>query len=299
MKALVLGGTRFMGKHLVNALLETGWEVTLATRGLARDDFGNRVFRIKVERTDFLSLRKALSGKWFDAAFDSLAYCSNDVAALLDTLECGRYVQTSSASVYEGVGNGLHLDTREEEFDPSQGELVLCGRADFPYEEVKRQAERAIAQKYPAVPAVMVRFPYVIGPDDYTDRLYFYVEHIVKGRPMFVDDLSVQRAFVRSDEAGKFLAFLGKSGCTGAVNGASAGTVSVAETVAYVEGKTGKKAVFAEEGDPAPYNGDEPYSLRTERAGRLGYRFTPLRDWFWKLLDTYIERASMNGMDEN
>lgn len=288
-----------MGKHLVNALLEKGWDVTLATRGLARDDFGNSVSRMKVERTDPLSLREALSGKWFDAAFDSLAYCSNDVAALLDTLECGRYVQTSSASVYEGVGNGLHLDTKEEEFDPRQGELIFCGRADFPYEEIKRQAERAIVQKYPALLAAMARFPYVIGPDDYTDRLYFYVEHILKGEPMFVDNLSAQLAFVRSDEAGKFLAFLGESGYTGPVNGASSGTVSVAEIAKYVEEKTGKRAAFAKEGDPAPYNGDEPYSLNTERAEGLGYRFTPLRDWLWGLLDSYIERACKNETDKN
>lgn len=288
-----------MGKHLVNALLEKGWEVTLATRGLARDEFGDSVSRITVERTDPLSLRKALSGKWFDVAFDSLAYCSNDVAALLDTLDCGRYVQTSSASVYEGVGNGLHLDTKEEEFDPGQGELVFCGRADFPYEEIKRQAERAIVQKYPAVPAAMARFPYVIGPDDYTDRLYFYVEHVITGKPMFVDDLSVQRAFVRSDEAGKFLAFLGQSGGAGPVNGANSGTVSAAEIVGYVEEKTGKRAVLTENGDPAPYNGDETYSLNTERAESLGYRFAPLRDWFWKLLDGYIERACRNETDKN
>lgn len=295
MKALVLGGTRFMGKHLVTALLEAGWEVTLATRGLAQDSFGGSVSRLKVERTDPLSLREALSGKWFDVAFDSLAYCSNDVTALLDTLECGRYVQTSSTSVYEGVGSGLHLDTKEEEFDPHQGELILCGRGDFSYEEIKRQAERAIVQKYPEVPAAMARFPYVIGPDDYTGRLSFYVEHILQGKPMLVDDLTTQRAFVRSDEAGRFLAFLGKSGCTGAVNGASGGTVSVAEIAAYVEEKTGKAAVFAEDGDPAPYNGDQPYSLHTERAEQLGYCFSPLQDWFWELLDNYIERACGNG----
>lgn len=290
-KALVLGGTRFMGKHLVAQLLSTDWEVTLATRGQTKDAFGDRVQRLVVERTDPNSLKAVLSGKSFDVIFDSLAYCSNDVKFLLDVLHPERYVQISSASVYDGIGEGCHVNTREEEFDPGMGGLVYCNREDFSYDEIKRQAERAIVQAYPNVSSTMARFPYVIGTDDYTDRLYFYVEHAVKGLPMNVQSPDAKIAFVRSDEAGKFLAFLGELEGAGPVNGASSGAVSMGEVLRYAEEKTGKSPVFSLQGDRAPYDGEQDFTLNTEKAEGLGFRFTPLQDWIWKLIDEYIKRA--------
>ena len=52
MNILVLGGTGFFGKHLVWELLHRGHEVTIATRGRTPDDFGDRVRRLIVDRTD-------------------------------------------------------------------------------------------------------------------------------------------------------------------------------------------------------------------------------------------------------
>lgn len=43
MKILVIGGTKFFGIHMVNELLEKGHEVTIATRGLSSDEFGDKV----------------------------------------------------------------------------------------------------------------------------------------------------------------------------------------------------------------------------------------------------------------
>ena len=79
MKILVLGGTRFFGVHLVNALLEDGHEVTIATRGRTADPFGSRVERIIVERTDGNAMKEAFRDVWFDVVYDDLAYCSMDV----------------------------------------------------------------------------------------------------------------------------------------------------------------------------------------------------------------------------
>ena len=60
MKILVIGGTRFFGIHMVNALLSMGHDVTIATRGKAEDDFGDRVSRIVLERTSEESMSNAL-----------------------------------------------------------------------------------------------------------------------------------------------------------------------------------------------------------------------------------------------
>ena len=79
MKLLVLGGTRFLGIHMVNSLLKKGHNVTIATRGKTKDIFGQKVERVIIERTSPDSLKEVLSKRYFDVVCDNLAYCSNDV----------------------------------------------------------------------------------------------------------------------------------------------------------------------------------------------------------------------------
>lgn len=54
--ALVLGGTRFFGKNLVQTLLEKGVDVTIATRGQSQNPFGAHVKQLYADRYDRLSL---------------------------------------------------------------------------------------------------------------------------------------------------------------------------------------------------------------------------------------------------
>lgn len=290
MKILVIGGTRFFGIHTVNELLSGGHEVTIATRGRAADPYDDRVKRILFERTDAESVRDTLSGVHYDVVIDKIAYCSNDIRYVMDVVDCDKYIYMSSTSVYEPK----HMDTVESDFDGVSKELVWCGRNDFPYEEIKRQAECALWQAYPDRSWVAVRYPFAIGRDDYTKRLFFYVEHTMKAVPMKIDNIDHQMGFIRSDEAGKFIAFLADKAVQGqfkypmAVNGSSEGTISLREIIRYVEEKTGARAVFSPDGDEAPYNGEPEYSINTRRAEALGFRFTRLRDWIYELLDYYI-----------
>jgi len=50
---LIIGGTRYFGKLLVQQLIDKGHQVTIATRGQASDPFGAHVQRIRVDRRDF------------------------------------------------------------------------------------------------------------------------------------------------------------------------------------------------------------------------------------------------------
>ena len=285
MKILVLGGTRFFGIHMVRELLTQGHDVTIATRQQAKDEFGDRVHRIVVERTNPVSMKEAFLGMHFDVVYDKIAYCSNDIKYAMEAISCDKYIHMSSTSVYEPKG----MDTKEDDFDGRIRELVWCDRFDFSYEEIKRQAESALWQAYPDRKWVAVRYPFAIGEDDYTERLKFYVEHTMKGIPMHIDNVDYQMGYIRSDEAGKFMAFLSDKDITGAINGSSSGTISLQEIISYVEGKTGAKAVLAKDGEEAPYNGEPEYSINTDKARKLGFVFTNVRDWIFELLDYYME----------
>ncbi len=290
MKILVVGGTRFFGVHLVRALLRQGYEVTIATRGNAKDDFGDSIQRVIVDRSDPEALKRAFQGDFYDVICDNIAFSSNDVKYLLEAVRCERYILTSSASVYPELG----LNTKEEDFIAYTYPLIWCNREDYTYDEIKRQAECALVQKYPALSSAAVRLPYVIGEDDYTKRLYYYVEKIVKGIPMHVDNPQVEIAYIRSCEAGDFISWLVGSKLVGPVNACSKGTIRLEEIFDYIEKKTGKKPVLNPEAEAAPYTGGEDFSLITQKAEAAGYSFSELKSWIYKLLDHYITEAMTN-----
>lgn len=288
MKILILGGTRFFGVHTVTALLSAGHEVTAATRGNIPNKFGEAVHRVTLDRTDSESMKKALSGKYYDVVIDKSAYSSLDVKNAMECISFGRYIFTSSTAVYEPK----RINTAETDFDPMAKKFIWCSRPDLPYDEGKRNAERALWQNYPEKRFLAVRLPFVIGEDDYTKRLLFYAEHTVKRIPMHIDNIDKQMGFVSSREAGRFMAFLADKDMTGAVNGCFGGTISLREIIQYIEGKTGTNAVISEAGDPAPYNGEPEYSINTEKAQTAGFRFSQVSEYIYPLLDHYIELTS-------
>lgn len=125
---------------------------------------------------------------------------------------------------------------------------------------------------------------------------YPYIERTseasMKSIPMNIDHLDYQMGYIRSEEAGKFMAFLVDKDIRGAVNGSSKGTISIREIIEYVEKKTGIKAVTDITGENAPYNGEPEYSINTEKAESLGFRFSTLQDWIYELLDYYIDSVT-------
>ena len=154
MKILVLGGTRYFGISMVEELIQQGHDVTIATRQRTNDSFGAAVRRIQVERTDPISMKKALQGKQYDVVYDKIAYCSNDIKNVMEVIDCDKYIYMSSASIYEPK----KMHTREEDFDGKTKELVWCSRSDFPYDEIKRQAECALWQVYSNRDWIAVRY---------------------------------------------------------------------------------------------------------------------------------------------
>ena len=101
MNILVVGGTRFFGIPMVEALLRQGHRVTIGTRGNAQVEFSKPVEHVVFDRTDAKSVEQALAGRSFDIIIDKIAYSSNDVRALLPYVTCKKYIQMSTCSVYD------------------------------------------------------------------------------------------------------------------------------------------------------------------------------------------------------
>ncbi|MCR5702150.1 MAG: NAD-dependent epimerase/dehydratase family protein [Lachnospiraceae bacterium] len=281
MNILVVGGTRFFGIPMVEKLLSDGHDVTIATRGLSANPFEKSTKQIVMDRSDYESVNAALSGKSYDVIIDKIAYSSNDVKRLLENVCCKKYIQMSSCAVY--FDNKENIS--EEEFDSRKYPLVWMDRNDD-YAEGKRQAERATFEYMDESDCIFVRYPVVMGPNDYTKRLEFYVEHIKHEMPMYVDNLNYGMEFIHEIEAGRFIAHLVNQDIRGAINGSSNGMITAKEIIEIAENAIKKKAVLDRAGDISPYNGTTAnLSYDTTKAIQSGFVFSNINDWISELIN--------------
>ncbi|AET57034.1 nucleoside-diphosphate-sugar epimerase [Paenibacillus terrae HPL-003] len=290
-KILVLGGTRFFGKRLVERLLEDSENnVTILTRGQTSDSFGDRVQRIIADRNDAEALAEAVGEQVWDIVYDNICFSpdeAREACRILDA-KAERYILTSSLSVYDPSPEVL----TESVFDP-HAYPVRKGRQDnFTYQEAKRQAE-AVFMQQATFPVAAVRFPIVLGTDDYTRRLHFHIEHVRDGIEIGIPNPAAHISFIRSDEAADFLLWLGQSHLTGPVNACSDGTVKIGELISTIEQVTGKQAVIQErtaDEHMSPFGITQSWYMDTTKAQSDGYSFLSLTEWLPELI-TSLNRS--------
>jgi nucleoside-diphosphate-sugar epimerase len=285
--ALVFGGTRFFGVDLVNALLNKGVKVTIATRGQTEDPYGDKVDRIRVDRFNEKSVQDAVEGRVWDVVFDQLCFSSEDAKIATNALEgkIKRYIFTSTMSVYEFVKGNV-----EEDFNPYEYELKMVSKADVDYQEGKRQAEAYFFQKA-SFPVVAVRIPIVLGEDDYTKRLLHYIISINEGKPVYFPKPEIEMCFIHQKEAGDFLAWTAEKDFTGPINACANGDISMKALMDVISKQIGKEANIVTDTElDSPYGIDRSWSLINTKAKELGYSFTNLNDWLPQLISNMQKR---------
>ena len=289
MKALVLGGSRYFGRHLINELLHSNYQVYVATRGNVDFPQKNKVHFIEANREIQSDLEKLATLGPFDIIFDQICMSGRSANMAVDAFKnsCKRYVFTSTGSVYNAQSD---VELNEEKFDFQNYPMNLEDTNPYNYQEAKRQAEVVFGnQKH--FEAVMVRFPIVLGLDDYTERLKFHIEKVKKGEEIYFPNLNMKMTFVDSKEAGQFLKFIGESSYKGAINCASTGSISMKDLMSLIEEKTQKRAVLANvenEKNHSPFGFNEDFVLPNTKGSRLGSHFFELKDYLPKLIEGYL-----------
>ena len=291
-KVLVLGGTRFFGRKLVELLVQDGHHVTILTRGQANNSIGKTVEHILVDRNDEQAFAQALEGRSFDLVYDNICYSPNEARAFCELFNgrIGKLIFTSTLSTYEADGK-MH---READFDPYCYPIRMGGRADFTYGEGKRQAE-AVFYKEAAFPVVAVRFPIVMGKDDYTKRLHFHIVRVLNGEPIGFTNMDAEMSFIQATEAASFLYWAGMTEIEGPINAAANGKVSLKELILLVEEATGKRANIALLGSEeirSPYAIPASWYMTTEIAQQRGFQFTNLDEWLPQLVEEIVKNVA-------
>ena len=102
MDTLVLGGSQFVGRHLVQALLEQGHQVTVLNRGITPAEYPPEVRRRQADRFDAVAMQQALGNTTFDAVFDVSGHTPHEVGIAVQVLKgrMGHLLFTSSVAVY-------------------------------------------------------------------------------------------------------------------------------------------------------------------------------------------------------
>lgn len=176
MKVLVLGGTKFVGRHLVETLLSRGHRVVLFHRGRTGADLFPGVERLLGDRDGGLD---ALGGRSFDAVVDVSGYVPRLVRAAAERLSgfCERYLFISTISVYgmparPGVDEEAAVDTltdfsREEITGATYGPLKAA---------CELEARRAFGERL-----IVVRPGVVAGPHDDSHRFAYWPQTLAAG----------------------------------------------------------------------------------------------------------------------
>ncbi|MFO1446295.1 NAD-dependent epimerase/dehydratase family protein [Bacillus sp. Bva_UNVM-123] len=283
-KVLVLGGTRFFGKKLVNLLLENGHDVTIATRGRTKDPFGDKVSRLSIDREDYQSLKSAVGDTNWDVVYDNICYTSKEASEACEVFsgKVKHYILTSTLSVYEFADGSR----KEEDFNPNSYPIKIGTKTDFSYGEGKRLTEAVFYQKAD-FPVSAVRFPIVLGVDDYTKRLHFHIEQIKNGKPIGIPNLNALLSFISSDEAASFLNWLGNQQIEGPINACSKGELSLREILSIIEEAVQKQAIVEQQTDEenqSPFGVPADWYMDTAKAEAAGFQFQDLKKWFTKLV---------------
>jgi 2'-hydroxyisoflavone reductase len=188
MKLLIIGGTRFVGPHLVTAALAQDAEVTLFNRG--REE--STVSGVEIIQGDRATELHKLSGRRWDAVIDTCGFLPRTVKAAAEFLSnaVDRYVFISSQSVYAevsspGVDETAPVKTltaeqldRANDIDTS-GPSSAVSYGDL-YGGLKALCEQAAEEAMPGR-VLNLRPGLIVGPGDYTDRFTYWPVRVSRG----------------------------------------------------------------------------------------------------------------------
>lgn len=191
MHVLVIGGSRFIGRAIVQRLLMEGHRVTLLNRGKSPDPFGTRVSRVIGDRSDPETLKRALARRDFDAVVDLVAFREEDTRTAIAAFSgrVGHFVHVSTAAVYL-IRDGIYCPFREEDFFGRLQPKTEATASSWLYAYHKRRCEMALQQAWETqqFPYTSLRLPVVVGPEDYTARTQAYFERLLDGGPILLPD---------------------------------------------------------------------------------------------------------------
>ena len=303
MKALVLGGTGFIGVAACKELMRRGVETIAASR--REHPYGTFTSHVAFDRKDADALAHVLDEVKPDVLLDLACYQPSEVESVARAFRGDRYVFIST---------GVYPDTtserpaREEDFVPLAGTLPP---EPLEYLEGKRWCETVLTRNRD-LPWLVIRPPAVLGPADHTLRIAAYMQRVEDGGPLLVPEETYRRraglAWVRDVGFACALACDLRKGRAGEAYNVAFDNVSVKDLVEGIGRAMGKEVhlhpiPFAQlPAAASPYgpNPNRPAGYNLDKARReLGFEPSALEDALAETLAWYrVARPSHPGYSE-
>ena len=215
MRILVLGGTLFVGRHVVEAALARGHEVTILNRGRTNPELFPEAEKLRGDRNGGLP---ALAGRRWDTAIDVSArlprWVRTATELLADSVEHYTFVSTLSAYAdtrLPGTDERAAVHTLEDE----AVEEITSAEA---YGALKALGERAAEETLPGR-VLSVRAGLIVGPYDGTGRFTYWVHRIARGGDVLAPEPRDQPVqFVHARDLADWMLDMAESRRTGLFN---------------------------------------------------------------------------------
>ena len=290
MRLLVVGGTKFLGRAVVEAALGRGHEVALFNRGRTNPDLFPEADRILGDRDGDLS---SLSGRRFDAIIDTSGYVPRLVRASSEALAAsGLYLFVSSISVYADLSVGPNESSPTAGLGEHSADEL---REDYAnYGALKALCEEEVRTVF-GPRTLIVRPGLIVGPHDPTGRFTYWPHRIARGGDVVVPAPANRKVqFVDVRDLAAWMVDLAERGEGGTYNAVQPGTPwnDLAETCRAVAGSDARFAwlpgaflveqgvgqwmelpMWIEEADMAG-----PHQADVSRAVEAGLTFRPLEE---------------------
>ena len=308
MHVLVVGGNRFVGYELAWRLLAGGHRLTLFNRGTRPDPFGDRVERLRGDRTQG-GFGRLLGDHRFDAVVDFAVFRGEEAAEAVGALRdrAGHYVMISTGQVYL-VREPRPSPARESDYD---GELMAeppAGKEkeEWDYGMGKRAAEDVLTEAWARArfPSTRLRLPMVNGERDYHRRLEGYLWRLLDGGPIILPDGGERpiRHVYGAAVARAIATLLGRADTFGeAYNLAQDETPTLREMLTITAELLGAPPRFVPLLAPdiqaagldvaavSPFSGRWMSFLDPRRAkAELGFRHEPLREYLGRIVAAFL-----------
>lgn len=179
---MILGGTQFVGRHIVEALLAAGHVASILTRGKSPDELPAQVERLRGDRDDGVVGLEALTGRFWDVCVDVSGYTPRQVrpSAQLLRATVKRYVFVSAVSVYGDPEDRPVRETHPRMPPASEDVIEVNGET---YGALKVTCENIVQQVYPDR-CTLLRPQVVVGPHDPSGRYSYWVHRARQGGEM-------------------------------------------------------------------------------------------------------------------
>lgn len=203
MRVLVIGGTGYVGHRILEQLLQRGADVAVVSRGNLAPAVMSQVQHFTVDRKDRAGFESMFQSERFDAVIDNIAYDRADIESAARAFggRVRQYLFTSSMAIYHDASalDPLQETDAELTFLPGPNDTMVASfhpTQGAAYGNGKRQAELALTELDDSVFSFTVlRAPIVVGPDDRTRRIWWFVQRLRDGGPLVIPDWGPGRLF--------------------------------------------------------------------------------------------------------